>query len=107
MLCPGGKTGFAGLCFKTASVGGVLGLVINVLLFAGLALALIFLIFGGIRWIISGGDKAKVDVAKQAVVSALIGLVVVLSSYILMNVVLHFFGIGPVSSLNFPSFRGF
>ncbi len=102
-LCPNSSSGFFSLCEKNASIGGIVSLVVNVVLFAGFALALIFLIIGGIKWITSGGDKAQTESAKQAVTSALIGLVVVLAAYILVNVILQFFGVGSVTNVNSPS----
>lgn len=58
------------------------------------ALAFFFmLIFGGVKWIISGGDKANTESARNQVTAAIIGLVIVFSAWIIMNFVLGLFGI--------------
>lgn len=78
--------------------------VINGLLFVAFIAALVFLIYGGIRWIISGGDKEGTAKAKGTVTAALVGLVIVLGAWILINIILQFFGIGSgLSGLTFPS----
>ena len=56
-------------------------------------LALFFLIYGGIKWITSGGDKAGVESARKIVTYAVIGLVVVLASYIVLSFVTGIFGV--------------
>src|SRR5438105_2469863 len=56
-LCPSGGSGFEGLCsLKLDQAGGVVGKIVTILLTLAIILALFFLIWGGIRWIMSGGD---------------------------------------------------
>jgi len=66
---------------------------INLMLFIVGILAIVFLIFGGIRYVISGGDKGKVDGAKNTILYAIVGLVVAILGYAVVNWV-----IGVVSS---------
>ena len=73
--------------------GGTVQRVINIAFILAALIALGFLIWGGIRWILSGGDKGKVEAAQKTITAALIGLVVVFLSYFLLNVVLGIFGI--------------
>ncbi|MCL4397866.1 pilin [Patescibacteria group bacterium] len=75
------------------SVGSIISSVLNLLLFVAFVAALIFLIIGGIKWILSGGDKEGTSKAKETVTSALIGLAVVLAAWILINILLSFFGV--------------
>jgi hypothetical protein len=58
---------------------------INLMLFIVGILAIIFLIFGGIRYVISGGDKSKVDAAKNTILYAIVGLVVAILGYAVVN----------------------
>jgi amino acid transporter len=62
--------------------------------FAGVA-ALFFLIWGGISWITSGGEKEKIEEARKKIVYAIIGLVVILASFFIINTVGALFGIAP------------
>lgn len=104
-LCPVDSNGanFSSLCNSSWNVDSVISTGINVLLFVAFVAALGFLIYGGIRWIMSGGDKEGTAKAKGTVTSALIGLVIVLASWILLNVITNFFHLGSISNMKLPS----
>lgn len=51
------------------------------------ALALLVFVYGGFLWLTSGGEAGKVQQGKDAMKWAIIGLVVVFSSYALVNFV--------------------
>lgn len=65
---------------------------IQAILVVALVLAFIFLVVGGIKWILSGGDKAGTEAAKGTVTAALIGLIIVFLSWMFLNLVLTSFG---------------
>jgi hypothetical protein len=67
--------------------------VIRVILIAAFVIAFIFLLVGGVRWILAGGDKQAVEGARNMVTGALIGLVVVLAAFAIIRLVEIFFGI--------------
>lgn len=104
-LCPQDQNGatFNILCSQAWTPEKVITTGINVLLFVAFVTALGFLIFGGIRWIISGGDKENTAKAKGTITSALIGLVIVLASWILLNIVVRLFNLGNISNLQLPT----
>lgn len=65
-----------------------IGSLINV--FLGL-LGIIFLlltIYAGFLWMTAGGDEKKVGTAKQILISAVVGLVILLSAYAISNFVI-------------------
>lgn len=77
------------------SVGGVntdintlIAFIINAIIVLGIVLSLIFLLYGGVRWILSGGDKGKVDSARSTIVAAIVGLIIVILAYVIINAVL-------------------
>ena len=55
-------------------------------------LVFMYLIWGGFDWITSGGDKSKTEAARQKIVAAVIGLIVVASSWAILLLVLNFLG---------------
>ena len=61
--------------------GGVFNRITSILLFVVGAVAVIMLIFGGIRYIVSGGDQANVTAAKNTILYAIIGIIVALLAY--------------------------
>lgn len=62
--------------------------------------ALFFIIYGGISWITSAGDKEKIQAARGKIVYAIIGLIIILSSYLIISTVGNLFG---VNILNIPA----
>lgn len=82
--------------------GSVVGRVITIAFVLAIIIALVFLVYGGVKWITSGGDKAAVESARNTIVAAVIGLVIVFLSYFILNVLLGFFGI-TLANLSLPT----
>lgn len=61
--------------------------VINVLLFIIGAIAVIMIIIGGIKYVLSNGDSSQITSAKNTIMYAVIGLVVALLAYAIVNFV--------------------
>lgn len=70
---------------------GVFRTITNVLLFLIGAVSVIMLIIGGIRYTISGGDSAAVTAAKNTILYAIVGIIVALLAYAIVNFVLGSF----------------
>jgi hypothetical protein len=70
---------------RNANIGQVAATAVNFLLMLAGALAVIFLIVGGIRYIISAGSPDRIEKAKHTVLYAVIGIVVILLSYVIVN----------------------
>ena len=68
--------------------GGVFQTIVNVLLFLIGAISVIMLIYGGIRYTISGGDSKNVTAAKDTILYAIIGIVVAVLAFAIVNFVL-------------------
>jgi len=49
--------------------------------------ALLMLVWGGFEWLTSAGDVARLSAAKETISSAIFGLIIVLSSYLLIKIV--------------------
>ena len=64
---------------------------VNIFLFAVGALSVIMLIWGGIRYTTSAGDSNKVQAAKNTVLYAIVGLVIAILSYAIVNMVIDKF----------------
>lgn len=104
-VCPGGQ--FGTLCnLKLNDFGGIVGTLIQVMFVLAVIIALAFLIFGGIKWITSGGDSKNVDAARNMIVAALIGLAIVFLSFFILNILLGFFGID-ILQLSLPTLTNY
>ena len=71
--------------------GGVFQTITNVLLFIIGAISVIMLIIGGIRYVVSGGDSSAVTSAKNTILYAVVGIVVAILAYALVNFVITSF----------------
>jgi hypothetical protein len=71
--------------------GGVFQTITNVLLFIIGAISVIMLIIGGIRYVVSGGDSSAVTSAKNTILYAVVGIVVAILAYALVNFVVTSF----------------
>ncbi len=66
---------------------GLFKKVTDILLFITGAIAVIMLIIGGIRYVVSGGDQNAVTSAKNTILYAIVGIVVVFLAYAAVNFV--------------------
>jgi hypothetical protein len=70
---------------------GLFKIITNVLLFIIGAISVIMLIIGGIRYTVSGGDSAAVTSAKNTILYAIVGIIVALLAFAIVNFVLGSF----------------
>jgi hypothetical protein len=62
----------------------------------------VMLVIGAIRWQVSGGNSQHVEKSKQTMTYALIGLIVALSSFIILNLVAEFTGVKSILNFVIP-----
>lgn len=74
----GGLSGDGG---KIITAGIAIFLVVAILLSLG------FLVYGGLNWIMSGGDKTKVESARKTIIYAIIGLVICMLSFFIITLI--------------------
>lgn len=97
------STGFNKLCLlDQTKLGSTVNSLINFIFVIAILIALLYLVYGGIKWITSGGDKTAVESARNHITSALIGLVIVFLSYFVLNIVLGFFLGNSLSGIELP-----
>ena len=68
-----------------ADMTSIIQLIINIMLFIIGVLSVGMIIFGGLRYTTSAGDKGKVDSAKNTIVYAVIGLVVAILAFAIVQ----------------------
>lgn len=61
--------------------------ILYILMFAA-AIAVLFLIIGGVKYIVSQGNEKSVESSKHTILYAVIGLLVIILSYVIVNFVL-------------------
>lgn len=60
---------------------------INILFGLAGILSFIFLLWGGVQWIVAGGDKDAIEKGRRKIVQALIGLAIVFSAYAIIYII--------------------
>ena len=68
---------------------GVFTQITNTVLYVVGAVSVIILIWGGFRYIISGGDSKKITDAKNTILYAILGLIIAFFAYAIVNFVLN------------------
>ncbi|MEI6288436.1 MAG: hypothetical protein WCP18_02560 [bacterium] len=58
--------------------------------FLGL-IAVVIILYGGFMWMTAAGDAGKVDKAKKLITAGIIGMIIILSAYIIANYILTTF----------------
>ena len=103
-ICATAGDNFSGLCKLRldSGAGGIVGGIVQVLIIIGILVALFFLIYGGIRYTTSGGERAKTEASRQMIIAALVGLAISLAAYGILNVALYFITGQSASGLKIP-----
>lgn len=87
-LPTGGVTPIAGSNLPTdANITVFITRVINILLGIAGLVAVVFLIIGGFRYITAGGNEESAESGKKTIVNAIIGIVVVILSFVIVRVI--------------------
>jgi hypothetical protein len=86
-ICKGINNG--GACNQTGEndLSAFLKRITNILLFIVGSVAVIMLIVGGLRYVLSGGDASQTKAAKDTILYAIIGIVVATAAYAIVNFV--------------------
>ena len=82
----------SGMPAELIGASGVFTRITNTILFAVGIISVVMLIYGGLRYIISGGDSKKVTDAKNTIMYAIIGLLIAILSYAIVNFVISAVG---------------
>jgi hypothetical protein len=72
----------------TAISGGI-----NIMIIVAVILCIVSVVWAGIQWAGSAGDKAKVASARARITWSIIGLVVVLFAFLIVNILGSFFNV--------------
>ena len=78
-------------------IGGVLGMIFII----AFILSFVYLMVGGVRWITSGSDKASLEHARNTIVQALVGMVIVASGWAIASLIGNFLGLN-IQALPIP-----
>jgi len=75
------------------TIPGMISAAVNITLIIASVLFVFSILIGGIKFILSGGDREKSDNARRQIVNALIGVFVIFSAWALLNLLKEFYGV--------------
>lgn len=81
----------AGSSGAPSDVDGLIKTVVNILLFLLGAVSVIMIIIGGFKYVTSQGDSSSLTSAKNTILYAVVGLVVAIAAFAIVNFVLQQF----------------
>lgn len=96
-LCPGGQIE-AGTCIPDApneavqetDVGRLIFNILQAILSIIGLIAVVFVVYGGFKYMTANGDEEQIKAAKKTIVNAVIGLIVILLAWAIVSVVANF-----------------
>lgn len=92
-LFPAVRGSIAGSTNLTGPSGLIYNIIMMLLLLAG-AVAVLFIIIGGFWYITSAGNEEQAEKGKSTLMNAIIGIVVIVLSYVIIGVVSNFVATG-------------
>lgn len=96
LTLPGGQTITPPNGIKTGGIDvlqKILGNAMTIMIILAVFLSLIYLVWGGVQWTASGGDKSKVAAARAKLTWAIVGLLVALGAFLIVNIFGYFFNV--------------
>ncbi|PIS08907.1 hypothetical protein COT75_04445 [Candidatus Beckwithbacteria bacterium CG10_big_fil_rev_8_21_14_0_10_34_10] len=90
---PGGYDPGTDIESASQSLTDIFSNVFGVMTIIGGLMFILYFVIGGISWITSGGDKEKVEKAKNKMTNAAVGIIVVIASYSIAFIIGKILGI--------------
>lgn len=81
-----------------ACIPVIIKLVINAALVFSGVIALVLIIYSGIKYIMSRGDQTKIDEAKKTLTYAIIGLIVIFLSFFIVQLISQLTGVSQIAN---------
>lgn len=84
--------------FQIDNIGTLISGIVSFAMIIAALLVFLYLVWGGIAYITSGGDKGKTEEARNRISAALIGLAIVAASWAVVLLIQTFFGFSVFST---------
>lgn len=88
-------------------IGAIVSFVVAFIIVIAFLAALLFIVIGAFQWITSGGDKQRVADARNHILAAVIGLIVIALSFVIINVIITALGLGSLTNIKIPTLSEF
>lgn len=88
-------------------VGAIISFIVAFIIVVAFLAALLYIVIGAFQWITSGGDKTKVENARNHIIAAIIGLIVIALSFLIINIIITALGLGSLTNISLPTLEEF
>lgn len=78
---------------QITDIGRLITSSVNLIVVVAGILVFVYLVWGGIQWLTSGGDKTHVQEARDKITHALIGLAIIAAAWALTMIITTFLGV--------------
>lgn len=89
-----------------AAVGNFVSAIVGGMIIIAFIMSLLYLLTGGFMWITSGGDKTNLESARNKIIHAIVGFIVIAAIWAIMTLVGQFVGLDfkklPIPSVSSP-----
>ncbi len=75
------------------AAGKLIGSLVGAIFIFSFLFAFVYLLLGAFNWITSGGDKAKLESARDMITQAVVGIIIVGAAWAIANLVGNFLGL--------------
>ena len=79
---------------QAVTIPNIVNTVVSFLIPLSAIILFIFLVWGGFEFLTSYGEAEKIKAGKAKITSALIGFILLISSYVLVKIIANIFGLG-------------
>lgn len=83
------------------NIGQTIGNIMIAIVVIAVVIALLYLLYGGVKWITSRGEKEQVEAARNHIIAAIVGLIVIFLALFIVTLVLGAFGL-TLTNLSIP-----
>ncbi|MDO8621004.1 MAG: hypothetical protein Q7R31_01870 [Candidatus Levybacteria bacterium] len=80
--------------------GSLITTALAILFVFGIVLTIILLIYSGIQWVTSEGDKQKIQAARSRLIYTIVGFLIIAGSLVIVSVIVRLLGGDPKFFLN-------
>lgn len=82
--------------------GNLITTALAILFVFGIALTIILLIYSGIQWVTSEGDKQKIQAARSRLIYTIVGFLIIAGGFAIVSAIIRLLGGNPKFFLNTP-----
>ncbi len=77
---------------EITDIGGIVSTILGFAILIAAILAFLYLIWGGIQWITSGGDQSALEAARGRITASIVGLIIVGAAWGIFTIIQNIFG---------------